>query len=62
MFDNGPEGSTFNHVPDPPKWREEILPVRSMNSVAKARARSVKGSIVESVRVPNDIVNMLLNK
>ena len=34
--------------------------MRSMNSVAKARARSVRGSTVESVRVPNDIVNMLL--
>ena len=33
-----------------------------MNSVAKARARSVKGSIVESVRVANDTVNMLLQK
>ena len=31
-----------------------------MNSVAKARALSVKGSAVESVRVPNDTVNMLL--
>jgi hypothetical protein len=31
-----------------------------MNSVAKARACSVRGSTVESVRVPKDIVNMLL--
>jgi hypothetical protein len=31
-----------------------------MNSVARARALSVKGSAVESVRVPNDTVNMLL--
>ena len=31
-----------------------------MNSVASAKARSVKGSNVESVRVANDIVNMLL--
>ena len=54
----------INQDPDPPKWRELVcelvLPVRSMNSVAKARARSVRGSTVESVRVPNDIVNMLL--
>ena len=31
-----------------------------MNSVASDKARSVKGSNVESVRVANDIVNMLL--
>ena len=31
-----------------------------MNSVANAKARSVKGSNVESVRVANDIVNILL--
>ena len=36
------------------------LPVRSMNSVPSAKARAVKGSNVESVRVANDIVNMLL--
>ena len=34
--------------------------MRSINSVAKARALSVKGSAVESVRVPNETVNMLL--
>jgi len=33
-----------------------------MNSVAKAKARSVRGSIVESVRVANDIANMLLQR
>ena len=38
----------------------QILPVRCINSVAKDSALSVKGSAVESVRVPNDTVNMLL--
>jgi len=41
-------------------WRGANLPVRSMNSVTSASALSVRGSIVESVRVANDIVNMLL--
>jgi hypothetical protein len=31
-----------------------------MNSVARARALSVRGSNVESVRVANDMVNILL--
>jgi hypothetical protein len=31
-----------------------------MNSVASVRERAVKGSNVESVRVANDIVNILL--
>jgi hypothetical protein len=38
----------------------ENLPDRFMYSVDKARARSVKGSRVECVRVAKAIVNMLL--
>ena len=36
------------------------LPVTFINSLVKARARSVNGSSVEHVRVAKAIVNMLL--
>jgi len=57
MFDHGPGAGVSG---DPAREINLYSPVRSMNSVASAKARSVKGSNVESVRVANDIVNMLL--
>jgi len=58
IFDNGPAitlGQGLIGLSE-----EGNLPERSINSVAKDSARSTRGSRVESVRDPNDIVSMLL--
>ena len=41
---------------------EPDLPVRSLNSIAIERIRSMSGSEVESVRIANDRVNILLRR
>lgn len=47
------------------KWERRrmmnCLPVRSLNSIAIDRMRSISGSEVESVRVANERLSMLLN-
>lgn len=47
------------------KWERRrmvsCLPVRSLNSIAIDRMRSISGSEVESVRVANDRLSMLLS-
>ena len=58
MFDTGPVMTCCQRGL---KSQEgQVLPVRCINSVAKDSALWVKGSVVESVRIPNVIVNMLL--
>ena len=59
MFDNGPVAAPGQGL----IGRSEEggkLPERFINSVAKDSARSTRGSSVESVRDPNDIVSILL--
>ena len=60
VFDNEPEDQPRSGDMTCQNGEGQIRPVRSMNSVVKASARSVRGSRVESARVANDIVNMLL--
>jgi hypothetical protein len=60
MFDSGPAINCYQRGLNYPSGEGRSPPVRSINSVAKDSALSVRGSAVESVRVPNDTVNILL--
>jgi hypothetical protein len=58
---NGIRPRTFEGVRNVSRFiKETFIPVRSMNSMASSRAFLIRGDCVESVRMPKDMMSILL--